>query len=140
MRRGLIQPLRIIDEAQQRLAGGHIGQQAQHRQPDQETIRRAARLQSERHSQSLALRPRQPVQAIQHPPAQLMQRRERQLHLRLDTLSAGHLEIGSRVGRIPQQSGLPDTRLTTHDQHAAPARAHIRDQPIQDRARQFATP
>ena len=46
------------------------------------------------------------VQAIQHPPAQLLQHRERQLHLRLDTLSASHPKVWRRLDRIAQQRGL----------------------------------
>ena len=79
--RGLVQPLRVIDQAQQRLAGSRVRQQPQHRQADQETIRRAARRQAERHAQSLTLRAGQPAEPAEHAPAQLVQRRERHLHL-----------------------------------------------------------
>jgi len=40
LRRGPVQPLRIIDQARQRPARGHLRQQAQHRQADQEPVRR----------------------------------------------------------------------------------------------------
>ena len=42
-RRGVIQPLRVIDDAQQRTLLGHLREQAQHRQPDEEPIRGAHR-------------------------------------------------------------------------------------------------
>ena len=42
LRRGLVQPLRVIDHADQRPVGGRLGQQVQHRQADQETVRRRA--------------------------------------------------------------------------------------------------
>ncbi len=102
LRRGLVQPLGIIDQAQQRLVRGHLREQAQDSQADQEPIRGAAGAQAECDAQSVALRGGQLVQAIQHPPAQLLQRRVRQLHLRLDALRLGHLEILCRVGRVAQ--------------------------------------
>ena len=42
LRGDAIEPLRILDEADQRLLLGSLGQQAQHRQSHEETIRRAA--------------------------------------------------------------------------------------------------
>jgi len=69
-----------------------------------------------------------------------MQRRERQLYLLLDTLGAGHLEIGSRISGRLQQSALPDTWLTAHYEDSAPARTHVSDQPAHQRALQFSAP
>ena len=42
LRRGLIEPLRVVDHADQRPLLGHLGQQAQHRQADEEAIRGGA--------------------------------------------------------------------------------------------------
>lgn len=81
--RGVIQPLRVIDQAAQRRRGGILGQQAQHRQTHHEPVRSSPRRQPERHTQRTLLRLRQRGQATQHRPAELMQRRERQLHLGL---------------------------------------------------------
>ena len=39
-RRGLIQPLRVVDDAQQRALLGHLGDEAEHGEADQEAIRR----------------------------------------------------------------------------------------------------
>lgn len=65
--RGLVQPLRIADQAQQRLFRGHVRQQAQHRQVDQEAIWRAAGLQPEGDAESVALRTGHAVETMQHP-------------------------------------------------------------------------
>ena len=54
---------------------GHLRQQAEHRQPDEEAIRRLARPQAERRAKRIALRTRQLLQPVQHRRAQLLQRR-----------------------------------------------------------------
>ena len=86
--RDFIQPLGVIDQADQRPRGGILGQQAQRGQAHHEPVRSRPRRQPERHTQRALLRPRQRGQAAQHRPAELMQRRERQLHL---GLHAGNL-------------------------------------------------
>ena len=138
--RGLVQPLRIVDQAQQRLVRGHVGQQAQNGQADMETIRRAAQPQAERDAESLALRDGQLVEAAQHPPAQLVQRREGQLHLRLDTLRPCHLEVLRGIGRVTQQRGLADARLAAHHQRPAVPRPDVREQPVEGPALFSAAP
>jgi hypothetical protein len=79
--RGVIQPLGVIDEADQRPLGGILGQQAQHRQTHHEPVRSSPCRQPERRPQRALLRLRQRGQAAQHRRAEQMQRRERQLHL-----------------------------------------------------------
>ena len=55
----LVEPLRVVDDADQRLLLGGVGQQAQDGQADQEAIRRRAGAQAERRVQRVALRDRQ---------------------------------------------------------------------------------
>ena len=52
LRRGPIQPLRVVDHAQQRPLLGHLRQQAQRGQPDEEAIRRVPGAQAERRAQA----------------------------------------------------------------------------------------
>ena len=40
LHRGLVEPLRVVDQANQRLVPGGLRQQAEHGQPDQEPVRR----------------------------------------------------------------------------------------------------
>ena len=49
-RRGVIQPLRVVDDAEQRTLVGGLRQQTQYRQPDQKLIRRAAAAEPEHDS------------------------------------------------------------------------------------------
>jgi hypothetical protein len=80
-----IKPLRIIDNADERLFLGHLCQQAEHRQPDQKPIRHLPPTQAERPAERIALRARQTPQMVQHRRAELMQPGERELHLGLNT-------------------------------------------------------
>ena len=61
--RRLIQPLRVIDDAQQRTLLGHLREQAQHRQPDDEPVRGRTSAQPEHDLERLALRARKPARA-----------------------------------------------------------------------------
>ena len=76
-----IEPLRVVDQAHQRTLLGRLGQEAQHRQGDEEVVRGGALLQPEGDPQRILLRAGQPVEPVEHGRAQLMQARERELHL-----------------------------------------------------------
>ena len=84
-----VEPLRVVDDAHERLLLGGVGQQAQDRQPDQEAIRRRSGAQAERRAQRVALRARQMPETVEHRRAQRMQAGERELHLRLDARRPG---------------------------------------------------
>ena len=43
LRRGPVEPLGVVDQADERLLLGHLGQQAEHRQTDEEAVRRLPR-------------------------------------------------------------------------------------------------
>ncbi len=84
LRGGSIKPLGVVHDAQERLRHRHVGQQAQHRQGDQETIRWCSSLQPEHGFEGVALRRRKAVESIEQRRAQLVQRSEGQFHLGLD--------------------------------------------------------
>ena len=131
LRRGLVQPLRVVDQADQRPLLGDIGQQAQYRQSDQEPIRRAAVAQPECRAQRVALRAGQVIQMVQHRRAQLVQPGERQLHLRLHARRPRDPGIRRALRQELQQRRLADPRLAPHHQHSAAARPRIGHEPIQ---------
>jgi len=79
--RGQVYPLLVIDQADQRLVAGHLSEQAQHGQPDQEPVWSWAGGHAERDPQGIALRPRKTVEVSQHRDAQLVQSGKGQLHL-----------------------------------------------------------
>ena len=84
LRGGVVEPLGVIDDADQRLGLGDLGQQRQGGQPDQEPVRGVPLAQPERRAERIALRARQTVEVLQHRCAQLMQPGERELHLGFD--------------------------------------------------------
>ena len=120
LRGSAIQPLMVIDDADQRLRRGHLREQAQHGQPDQEPVRRRPGADPEHGPQRIALRTGQVPGVIQHRPAQLMQPGEGQLHLRLHARRARHPAplLGGLSGQVVEQDGLAHARLTADHQGA----------------------
>ena len=81
LRRRPVQPLGVVDHAQQRPFLRDLRQQRQDRQCDQEPVRRVPFAQPERDAERVVLRSRKPLEAVQQRCAQLVQAGERQLHL-----------------------------------------------------------
>jgi hypothetical protein len=129
-RRRMIQPMRVINNSQQRPLLSRLRQQAEDRQSDQERIRRGPRNESERDAKRLALRLRlrQTVQKLEERRTQLLNRCEREFHLRLDPGRPGDPELARGLNRVFEQRRFADARFAVHHQHdAAPAApgAHV---------------
>ena len=133
-RRGLVQPLRVVDDAQQGTFLRGLGQQAEHGQADQEPIRRRPRGQAEDRPQRVTLRAGQPVDTIEQRYAQLVQARERQLHLGLDPDGPLDGQVRRRCDQVLQQRRLPDPRLAANHQRPTRAPADVLDQAVQQSA------
>ena len=58
LRRGLIQPLRVVDQADERALLGNVREQAEHGEPDQKVIGRLAGCEPERGGERIAVRTR----------------------------------------------------------------------------------
>ena len=123
MRRGSVQPFRVVDHAQDRAALRRIRQQAQHRKTNEEPVGHRACAQPERGLQGLTLRRGQPIDRVEQRCAELVQPGERQLHLRLDAAGPQDGHVRSRAERVVEQRGLADPRLTAQDEYAATAGA-----------------
>ena len=132
--RGFIQPLGVIDQADQRPRGGILGQQAQHRQAHHEPVRSRPRRQPERHLQRALLRLRQRGQAAQHRRAELVQRRERQLHLGLHAVDLNQPAARGLARAVAHQRGLADPRLTPDDEHRTLTATNTVQQAVEDLA------
>ena len=126
-----IEPLHIVDQAHQRLRLGRLGQEAQHRERDEEVIRSGPFLQPEGDPQRLLLRAGQPVEAAEHGSAQLMQARERELHLRLDARRSHDAARRRAAQQVLQQRGLAYAGFAAQDQHAALTHSDAGEQPVQ---------
>ena len=120
-RRGVVEPLEVVDETQQGLLLGELREQRERRQADEEAVGRIAGREPERHAQRVPLRRRERVDAATQRRAELMQSRERQLHLGLDAGDLHDPEARGLTGGVPQQRRLADPGLTADHEHAAAA-------------------
>ena len=98
-RRG-IQPLRVVDEAQHRTRLGQLRQQRKARDRDQEPILAGPLRQPERPSQCRHLGRGKPLEQVQRRSDELMQPRERQLGLGLDTARRQHVHVVRAFSRV----------------------------------------
>ena len=115
-RRGLIQPLRVVDDAEQGTLLSHLRDQAQDPQADEKPVRGCARAEPEHDLHGLTLWSRQPLEPIEQRCAQLMQARVGQLHLGLHPHRPDDGEIRRRLDQVLQQRRLPDPGLAPQDQ------------------------
>ena len=111
LRGRLVEPLRVVDDADERLLLGDLGEQRQRGEPDQEPVRARAGAQAEHRRERVALRGGQPVEVIEHRRAELMEAAVGQLHLRLDADGRRDAPAGDTVGQVVQQRALADARL-----------------------------
>ena len=127
-----IEPLGIVNDADQRLLLGDVGEQRQHRQTDQEAIRRRRPApESEHRLEGRALTDREPLHVFEQRAAQLMEPAEGQLHLAFDTHGLGHVTVVDPAGRVVQQGALADASLTAQHQHPAAASTRLRHDTIE---------
>jgi hypothetical protein len=131
LHRDAVQPLGIVDDADQRRLLGHLGQEAQHGQPDEEPVRRLAAAHAERGAQRITLRIGDPIHAVQQWSTELMQAGERELHLGLDAGRRGDPAARRARDEVLEQRRLADPRLAAHDQDATLARPDAVQQPVQ---------
>ena len=109
LRRRRVEPLRVVDDADQRPLLRRVGQQAQDRQPDEEPVRRVAVAQAERRAERIALRAGQALEPVHERRAQLLQPGERELHLRLDARRADDVAARTRAATRYSSSALLPT-------------------------------
>ena len=140
LRRGAVEPLCIVDEAEQRSLLGHFGQEGQGSEPDEESIGRFTRAQAEGRGERVALGVRQLRETIQHRQAELMQAGERKLHLGLDPRGPRDATFRPARGEVLEQRGLADARLATQDEDSAMAREDVVDHLIEGLALAPPTP
>jgi hypothetical protein len=109
--RGLVEPLRVVHDADERLPVGDLGEQRQRREPDEKPIRRRAVAPAEHGGERLALRVGERVEAIQHRPAKLVQAAVGQLHLRLCAHRPDDVPAGDTIREVAEQRALADPGL-----------------------------
>ena len=131
-RRGLVQPLRVVDDAQEGPSLGGVRQEAEHRQTHQEPVGCGPGAHAEDDAERVALGSREPVEPVEQRPAQLVEARVGQLHLRLHPHRPGDREVRRGGDQVIEQRGLPDPCLTAQDERTALAPANPCDQLVQE--------
>ena len=122
VRRCLIEPVRVVDQAEQRLPFGCLGEQAERRERDQEAVVATPLRQAKRATQRRRLRLRKIVDQAEHGPDDLVQGGEGKLRLRLDAATAEHAHPLGLPARVLEQRRLAHTRVAEEHQHGAPRR------------------
>jgi hypothetical protein len=126
-----VQPLHVVDHADQRLVSRRLGEQPEHGQPHHQRLRRRARAQPECRRERLPLRLRQLAEVPEQRRDQLLQRRVRDLGLRLDTGGPGHPPGASVAREVVQQRGLPRAGLPAQHQHTALTSTDVTQQTVE---------
>src|SRR5262249_26523027 len=117
--RGAVQPLGVLDEAEERSLLCCHRQQTEYCKPDQEAIGGRPGGQAQRNFEGAFLRRRELIDLTGHGRAELVDPREGELHLRLDTCQFDHPKSGSLTRHVTQERCLSDARITVDQQRLA---------------------
>jgi len=131
LRRLAVEPLRVVDDTEDRPLRRQLRHQAQPGQADQQPIRGRAGHEPEGDPQSVPLRLRQRVQPDQAGGAELVEGRERKLPLGLVAHRPQHLEPLGRADGVLQQRRLANARLTVDHECSAVAAARPDQQSVE---------
>ena len=119
----VVEPLGIVDEAQERLIFRGLGEQAQDCERDEEAVLASPCCQAERSTEGGGLRRRKALYVPENRADDLVQSGERELRLRFHPGAAEHAHVAGLVARVLQKRGLADARLAGDDEDGAPRRA-----------------
>ncbi len=125
--RAAIEPVRVVDEQQQRALLCSESEQRQRSDADREP-RGLALDDPEGGTEPRRLRRREEVEPVEEGTAELVERRERDLRLRLDAAGANDVEVGRFRGCVLEQGGLADPRLADEDECLTGPSARVRQQ------------
>ena len=95
-----VEPLRVVDQAQERLLLGSFGEEAESREPDKKRARRLSRAEAERNVERVTLRIGQTLGESHDRRAELLQRRVVELHLPFDARGPNDAKILARLDRV----------------------------------------
>src|SRR5882672_311935 len=113
--RSLIEPLRVVDDAEERSVFGGLGQQTQDSEADKEWARSVPWRESERDAKRVPLRRRKAHPEREDGCAELLKRRERELDLPFDAHRFGNSEAVPLLNDVIQQRRFADPRLAMND-------------------------
>ena len=104
--------------------GGHVSQDPQHPQADDQPVRGRPGREPEGHPERLDLMIGNRAHLPEERPAEQVQRGERKLQLGLDSDDLDATATGGPMRDVLEQGGLADPRLAAEDNRVAPAAAH----------------
>ena len=119
----LVEPLRVVDHAQDRPGLGGVRQQREHCQADEEHVGRRSGHRPEGHAERPPLRLGQAVHDGQERHQQLVDGGEAEVPLRLDGHHADDLHVPGLVGAVAEQRRLAHPGLTAEHQRTTHASA-----------------
>ena len=108
----------VHEHGQWSLVGG-LGEQGQRREPDHEPIGRPPFAPSEQRRQRVPLRVGEPVEAVEHRGAELVEAAVGQLDLGFIPAPAGDVPSVQLLGHVAEQGALADPRIAAENHHAA---------------------
>jgi hypothetical protein len=112
LRKGPIEPLFVIDHADERPLLGSFGEQSKDGQAEQKAVRRRPDTHAEGRSHRITLRGRKVLDTIEDRRHQLVQAGERQLHLRLHAGRTDNAAARRPRHEVIEQRRLADTGLS----------------------------
>ena len=107
-RRLVIEPLRVVDDDEDGLRAGCLGDEAQDREADEERVEGVVLRLAEHGVECASLRFGQSLDAVEEQEHQLVHCRVPEDHLRFDADDADDTEAGCAVDRVLDQRRLPD--------------------------------
>ena len=125
-----VEPVRIVDEKQQRLVLGGGRQERERRSADCEPRRLLFAAEAKCRAKHVGLLRLQPVEHAQNRPAEIEKPDERQFRLGLHAASANDPEIRCLCARVLEQRRLADPWITDEHKRRAPSGARMDEQPV----------
>ena len=128
---GMVEPLRVVDDGDERLLLGDLGEQCQCGKSDQEAVGRGAGAQPEHRRERVALRHGQSLELIEHGYAELMEAGVGKLHLRLDAGGSRDVPAVDLVGDVGEQCALAHARISPQDCDTAATGQRVGQEPVE---------
>ena len=125
-----VQTVRIIDDDQEWLTGGRLGQQRKHSCIHSERVGRAIRSRPERDLDRPRLTRGQRSQASKHRSDELIKARVRQRRLCRHPAGVQPLHLGCLSLGVPEQRSLANSGLAEHDERTTSPAADLGQQPV----------
>ena len=133
LRGGVIEPLRVVDDAGERLLLGDLGKERQRRERHEEPVGRRPGAPSEHGREGVALRSRQPLELIQHRRAELVKAAVGELHLGLDAYGSRDAPAFGAVGHVIQQRALAHAGLASQHGDTGATGEHVGQETVECR-------